>query len=295
MVEPEYHAPDNNSETTIINGNGSGPIRTGIHPQQPVKRGNNLWIGIGLGIIVLLLITGAVLYFIYRNTSKTYDYSDGENPEVEQEFNMDEEERDLHAEEVVIPKRAPVQGAVTLDGTISDFPFTMDLYIADDGSVSGQYWNVLYDISLPVAGRMDSDGNLTTTLGTGSSQSTLKMAAVGDNRYGGTWGKQNNIVEARMREGKRSTAPRASGDSFRIRIKGNGINKVARLSDNCFYYEDQGSATGHWLRAENLGYYAWAISSPTGAHLADIEFIGSDEISGIMTDISGKTFNVTLE
>lgn len=253
-----------------------------------------MWIGIGTGVITVLIGVAAVLYFMNRNSEKEYDYSDGKNPEVEVMDNESYEEEEVTVNPDSYRASLP-HGAAYLDGTLADFPFTMDLYIDNDGTVKGQYWNVLYDISLPVSGHMDSAGNLSASLGTGSEQSHLELKAEGSGRYGGTWGKNNKIIEARLTEGKRSSAPRTQGGS-RIRIKGNGINKLARLSDDYFYYEDQGSATGHWLRAYETDYGVWEITNQSGERLATIDMSYVDVAgSGTMTDISGKTFTVTFE
>ncbi len=265
---------------------------------QPRKRSGLLGLWIGLGVIGIAGITALVMWLLLRDSSRSYEYSDGQNPEVQKETYAS----DLYSEQPAVPveRETPVQtaysGPAFINGTIGDFPFTMDLNMQSDGGVTGTYWNVLYNIKLPVRGRILRNGDLDLTLGSGSTESQLYMNARGAGRYGGSWGKKQQEVVAAYEEGERPKGRVNTTGAKRFRVTGGGINSIARISDMYFWYEDQTPDMAHALRLEDNNDDGYEIYNSAGLQIGDIHLFHSPYgISGVMTDIAGRRFELLEE
>lgn len=257
------------------------------------------WLWVGLGLLVAAIAAVTVLWFVFKSGDRSYDYSDGENPQVEQEIISSDltdaqEEVEVSVEESAVP--GLLTGHVYLDGEIAGFPFTVDMDIMPDGTATGTYWNVLYDLKFRVSGTRDDRNGLTLDLSRDGVHTTLRLAADGGGRYSGTWGKKHQPVEARLEKGPRPGGSVSPADARKVRISGNGIRSLAYISDDYLWYADQGSGPGHRLRVRHLDGFTYEILSDMGSQLATFDLIETQYgISGTLHDRSGKTFEIIGE
>lgn len=229
-----------------------------------------------LVVILCLVIAGALFFFLQNNSGK-----------------LAIDENNLNKNSVCVEEGGLINNGLTgpiyISGLLGEIPFTLDLNISEDGTISGKYWNVLYDIPLSVSGNCLSNNDFDLTLGKGSTQSSLYLKTDGNSSCTGIWGTKKIPVVADMQKGVRPSSPLPKGDYMRLRIKGNGINKIARLGDDYFYYEDQGTNQGHILKASQTNSESYILSYDNGEKVANIDL---DE--NRLNDVTGKTFEVTI-
>lgn len=258
-------------------------------PQSKPKSGR-VWLFVGLSILIAGIITAVVLFFTLRSSDKSYNYSDGQNPEVEHEVSPGDVIPDV---ETPVESTGSLRGDYFISGTLDSFPFTMEIYVNDDGLVSGTYWNVLYNIRLQVSGTASQNGNLNVTLGSGSSASHLQMHADGGGRYSGIWGKKNKPIVAELEQGTAPSGVHSSAGGMRLLVEGGGIKSHAILTDDYFWYEDQGSSDAHCLEVRPLSDLNYELLNNRGQHVATIFLMQTAYgTSGRMTDISGREFTL---
>lgn len=115
-------------------------------------------------------------------------------------------------------------GNYVVTGWLSDLPCSVDLYMDSDGSVSGQFCNVLYDVVLPVSGQLEPSGKLSLNLGSGSTASHMELTqdSPGSRTFSGAWGKNRKPVILGFSSGSRASAP-GSHYGTPITIKGGGM------------------------------------------------------------------------
>lgn len=243
-----------------------------------VKNVRNKSLSIILVVILCLVIAGALFFFL--------QYNSGGLAADENNLSMDSVSS---VEEEVAYNTEFITGPIYISGTLGEMPFTLDLDISEEGEVTGKYWNVLYDIPLPVSGNRLSNNDFDLILGKGSSQSSLILNYDGENSFIGRWGQKEKPIHAEMCYGRRPAAPLPTGDYMRLRIKGNGINKIARLGDDYFYYEDQGADIGHTLKVSQRDSENYILYDTNESKVADI-----DLYEGMLGDVLGKTFEVTI-
>lgn len=236
--------------------------------------------------MILLFVISFVLSFsivvgLFFLLHKDNDVKEDKIEEVEE---IDE---DTEVDEPI--KDVIVNGKVFVEGTIAEYPFTLDLNVADNGAISGTYWNVLYDLKMPVSGTKLNNNDLSLTLGSGYDKSSLYLIAMGKNKYMGSMGKKNNPIVARLQKGSVRTKPVSGEYDVRMRISGNGINKVARIADGYFYYEDQGPGQGHGLKAEQIDDTTFAIYNDNGTEVGRL-----DTWNGSLVDHYKHSFKVTV-
>lgn len=194
--------------------------------------------------------------------------------------------------------RCNLYGRFQVSGILSKHPFTMDIYISPDGDVSGTYWNVLYDIRLPVEGTLSSGGRLLRlSLGKGSTESNLVLERESDLTFTGTWGKNKRRVIAELSPGTNESPSIYDSNAIRLKVRGerSGTNATARLGEY-FYYENQGDRMSNALRAETDDGLNYTLYTCKGEEIATITLEPTVHgMTGKMTDISGAKFNLREE
>ncbi|MDE7413066.1 MAG: zinc ribbon domain-containing protein [Muribaculaceae bacterium] len=250
-------------------GIGSEKVHGIIKPQD--KRSFNIKpLIIALIILVIPGIVACLVYFSLRGNS-AYKYSDVLSAKTEEPVNT-----------------ALITGKVNINGTINDYPFTLDLNVKEDGTLTGKYWNVFYDLSLPVSGRRLSNNNLDLTLGKGNSQSSMFLETAGGNFYNGKWGKKEKPVVAELQKIPRDKSYYPEEYKMRLLVKINGHNKYAVMGDEFFYYEDQGAVPGHIMRPRKVAADFYEIVNDKGDVLGRL-----DLTAGKLTRHDDKWWSVT--
>lgn len=270
-------------------------------PATPSPRPRRGFPGWAIALILVVVVPGLVtlvLWLVTKESSRDYDYSDGNNPEVEEvvSYSELEEVEDYSVPETSANSEIPrLQGRYQVSGKISKHPYTMDITISPDGNISGTYWNVLYDINLPVSGTLTPSGNMDITLGRGSETSHLFVERESEFFYEGTWGKKKHKVTARLTPGANESDNTYDSNARRFRVKGGGINTIARLGEY-FQYENQGHKASNSLRAVTYDDLNYTLYTADDEEIAEIELIETAYgTSGVMTDVSGRRFELVQE
>lgn len=275
---------------------------TRLIKSQPAQRKISVWLWVGLGLVAVALAIAAVLWFISTGTEKDYDYSDGDHVLTEHEVSsspLESSPVDVATEEpagTATVEANLLTGHVYLDGELGEIPFTLDLDISPSGSVSGIYWNVLYDLKFQVTGTRDSNDGFSLDMSRDGVTTPLRLTAQGGGRYAGTWGKKRQTVDARLEKGTRPGGSVSSAGAYKVRVSGNGIRALAYITEDCIWYADQGSGPGHRLRVRDIGDFEYEVLSDMGARIATFFLMETAYgVSGTMKDITGKTFEIIGE
>ncbi len=184
-------------------------------------------ISIVVGSILLLAIVSGVIFLISRhNTDKKVNldlrefsdekFSKNEKIVMEEIRHKDKTATDTeenHSSDLYLQPKS-----YHANGYLADLPCSLDFAVNRDGLISGTFWNIFYDIKLQISGNIDSQGNLSLDLGTGSTLSHADLRATnGSNRFSGSWGKNRKPLSFSVFPGSRDLSlPGQSGIEFKI-------------------------------------------------------------------------------
>ncbi len=267
-----------------------GPQEPGDETPKPSKAGLYVVALLLAGIIVIIAVVVLVLCDTFSKStdfkSDTFDDSCAVDT-VADVYN------DLNFEEVSHFTPGDFYGK----GTISDFPFSIDIKIGSNGQVTGSYWNMLYDIPLKVTGYEDSNQALHLQLGTGSGASSLFLEPAGEGMYTGTWGAKKHAVSVELLSSPHSDSkPTIHSDDIELTVDfGGGISKTAYVrglssgsSSIKFYYPDQ--PAGNMFNVKKRSPDLVILSPVDGFEVARINTNGYSPYT--MTTYNGKEFEV---
>lgn len=282
----------------------TAPTPTPVPPKKPKKSSATPFIiiaVIGIGALVLAAIVAIILIFLHKSDKikETVEASpETEIVEVNEEENFDDI---VVPEEAAFAPNALPQGAYTASGFLSDLPCSLDFDVDSQGNVTGTFWNILYDIKLPIGGSIGPDGTLALDLGSGSTLSHLALIAEpGTSRFRGVWGKNKKPIDIDVSSGARDTSlPSPSGVKFTI--KGGGMTTHGHISPG--YGEDRyllrfdNQPAANALQCSLSGSY-FNIYDPDGnRELAYFYLPGEslyDSGSATLFITNGKEFEITL-
>lgn len=195
-------------------------------------------IGIVAGGIVLLAILAALAFFLGRKNNGKEDHSEDSIEQTSVGFTEEETvtiddttpRKDLTVDEPTPTHLYLPPKTYHAMGYLSDLPCSIDFTVNNNGDVSGTFWNIFYDIKLQVEGSIDSAGNLSLDLGSGSTLSHMDLKGIsGSNRFSGSWGKNQKPISIKVYPGSRdSSLPSQSGVSFKI--VGGGMTTHGHIS-----------------------------------------------------------------
>lgn len=264
------------------------------------------------GAVVVILLALAVIFFLNRdkflNKEKDEDSARTEQTTAqtsdELSFDEIEEVEQLEAapagEDATVSQAYLPQGSYFASGHLSDLPCSVDFTIGADGNVTGTFWNILYDVKLPVAGYIDSNGSLALDLGSGSTLSHMALsAAPGTATFRGVWGKNKKPVSLDVRRGSRDTSVTSSGGT-KVTIKGGGMTTHGRISQTSYgdyrlTFDNQPQANALPCRISDGTVYIDDLW--TNGNIAYFHLPGSsldDYGSSTLYITNGKEFTITL-
>ena len=202
--------PPENRQTGI---DAPGGRRMPYIPAQGERRGQpqpggsaNPWFIVGGVLIGLMVITAVLLYCLTDLFSdKDYRYDDGNPHEKvlrQQEKTayprVDVLRQDSVAETPVASGPASLHGL----GTNGRGAMAVDMNINPDGTLSGTYWNILYNLEFSVSGNRLSDGTLDMTLTDVKDKTPTRLTLRSSDgvNYSGKWGKKEQMVNISLTE-----------------------------------------------------------------------------------------------
>lgn len=243
-------------------------------PEEPKRRdSNNIWLYVGIGIIAVLASAAALLYFFSPKDSD-HEYHDGSN-EKPLRIHNDEDERPLKKADFEIADTASIEKAdidrphrLFGQGTNGEASFSLDLNIADNGSLSGTYWNVIYNLQFSVSGKMLDDGTIDMTLTQvkDHTPTPLKLFSSDGYHYHGTWGSSNREVTLTL-DSDHTPLYRSGSVIDTWHIQGPDNSKILNADINLCYdrrtesytmwYRDQGSLNAIPLIENGNGFLVY--------------------------------------
>lgn len=243
-------------------------------PEGPKRRdSNNIWLYVGIGIIAVLASAAALLYFFSPKDSDR-EYHDGSN-EKPLRIHNDEDERPLKKADFEIADTASIEKAdidrphrLFGQGTNGEASFSLDLNIADNGSLSGTYWNVIYNLQFSVSGKMLDDGTIDMTLTQvkDHTPTPLKLFTSDGYHYHGTWGSSNREVTLTL-DSDHTPLYRSGSVIDTWHIQGPDNSKILNADINLCYdrrtesytmwYRDQGSLNAIPLIENGNGFLVY--------------------------------------
>lgn len=285
----------------------TAPAPAPVPPKKPKKSSATPFIiiaGIGIGALLLAALVAVILYFFVFHKPDKIKETVEESPETEivgvDEEDFDDNEVIVHEEAAPAPNALP-QGAYTASGFLSDLPCSLDFDVDSQGNVTGTFWNILYDIKLPIGGTIDPDGTLALDLGSGSTLSHLALIAEpGTSRFRGVWGKNKKPIDIDVSSGARDTSlPSQTGVKFTI--KGGGMTTHGHISPG--YGEDRyllrfdNQPAANALQCSLSGSYFNIYDTDGNRELAYFYLPGEslyDSGSATLFITNGKEFEITL-
>lgn len=224
----------------------------------------------------------------------------GENP---QEAAGDMRDvRDMAAAEPVAspePARNPsgLNGPCHGTGNLSDLPCSFDVTFSPSGTVSGTFWNLLYNIKLPVSGTVDADGSLSLELGTGStlSRMSLRPRSEGSMEYSGIWGNKGKTVSISFQTGGRNQQPASGGTE--LTLKGGGMTThpyLVRENADGGYIYFSGQPFANRLPCVFYGEDVEVHSPFDGHRIARFSMPGYGETNSFHI-VNGNDFEISLK
>ncbi|MCM1400435.1 MAG: hypothetical protein NC189_00310 [Bacteroides sp.] len=249
--------------------------------------------------LILLLAMICIDLFTKGSSNKQIDDSYPEVEEIVLDYDYEEDEDEPikyeEPETYSYGEFSKLEGRYQINGIISKHPYTMEVSISPDGNISGTFWNILYNIKLPVSGTMGPDGTINATMGKGSTESHLTLNRESDFTFTGTWGKKLRRVTAEFTPAENNSSTVHDPNAIRLRVKGEGINAIAHLG-NYFRYESQGNKLSNALRAYTDDGLNFTIYDKSGNRLAGITLEPSlDGLVGEMVDVSDCRFKLREE
>lgn len=306
MATPPPLPPPENRQTDI---NASGPRQLPSIPAQDAGSGQpqpgggtNPWFIVG-GVLIGLMVITAVLLFCLTDlfSDKDYRYDDG-NPhdkvlrqqEETEDPRVDVLRRDSVAETPVVSGPSSLHGL----GTNGRGAMAVDLNINPDGTLSGTYWNILYNLEFSVSGNRLSDGTLDMTLTNVKDKTPTHITLRSSDgvNYSGQWGKKEQMVNISLTEDIPYSGINQSV-KYGNHLKGPGDSSVLNAdfnigegSDGNLYFWYPGQGYKNRLRVIDYGDFM-EIYNNNGGVLATISWDYPGE-SGTLRDTDGQSFAI---
>ena len=254
-----------------------------------------------------LLVTGLIVAFVFLTSRKDAIRSPkGEERTHSDNISMEENEGpELQFQPVLEEAKSP--SAFPLGnpwdyyvfGHLDNLPITMDLSVDNNSNVTGTFWNMLFDIKLPVQGTVYPDGRVELHLGSSSNtHSVMRLTSKeGSEILKGGWGKDSKPVELTAVPGNRDTNLAASSGT-RFSIKGGGMTTYGHFSPDGKYITFDNQPALNRLPVSNVGNVTNILDPFNGKVIASYYNGANDALEPYSTELAvigrSEPFMITL-